>query len=130
MVLCTGHTILAEISSFAYCTLWTFTESHSLGNPAKINCVVIVHSTLQSSEVVSHCVQDLLLSYQDALEAGHKELLEKEVIFGDDLERILRENPPVEITEESSNGSNGASDNGSNGAATERVPVGAEGSAR
>ena len=82
-----------------------------------------------SPEVVSVCMQRLLRSYEGALEAGHKELLEREVIFGDDLERILRAHPPVEV-QGGSNGSNGASANGSNGAAAERVPVGAEGTAR
>lgn len=63
------------------------------------------------------------------MEAGQKELLEREVIFGDDLERILMAHPPVEVPG-GSNGSNGASANGSNGAAAERVAVGAEGSVR
>ena len=58
------------------------------------------------------------------MEAGQRELLEKEVIFGDDLERILKENPPRDITRSSDNGSIA---NGSNGAAAERVPVGAKG---
>ncbi len=80
---------------------------------------------LRSSEGVPVLAQRLLQSYEGALEAGHKELLEKEVIFGDDLERILRAHPPVEVMG-SSNGSNRASANGSNGAAAERVPVGAE----
>ena len=84
---------------------------------------------LLSCKVVRLTVQRLLRSYEGALEAGQKELLEREVIFGDDLERILKAHPPVEIIG-GSNGSNGASANGSNGAAAERVPVGAEGSAR
>ena len=68
-------------------------------------------------------VQELLLAHKAALEAGHKELLEREVIFGDDLERILREHPPTDIPHDSENGS---SRNGSNGLAAEKVPVGAE----
>ena len=70
-------------------------------------------------------VQDLLLAHKAALEAGHRELLEREVIFGDDLERILREHPPTDIPHDSENGS---SRNGSNGSAAEKVPVGAESS--
>ena len=70
-------------------------------------------------------VQDLLLAHKAALEAGHQELLEREVIFGDDLERILREHPPTDIPHDSENGS---SRNGSNGSAAEKVPVGAESS--
>ena len=78
---------------------------------------------------VSVLAQSMLRSYEGALDAGHKELLEREVIFGEDLEKILVAHPPVEVPGRSS-GSNGASTNGSNGAAVERVPVGAEGSAR
>ena len=72
-------------------------------------------------------LQHMLRSNEPALEAGHKELLEREVIFGDDVVRILRENPPIDIPSGSDNGS---SLNGSNGAAAERVPVGAQGSSR
>lgn len=72
-------------------------------------------------------LQHMLRSHETALEAGHKELLEREVIFGEDVERILRENPPIDIPSGSDNGS---SSNGSNGTAAERVPVGAQGSSR
>lgn len=89
----------------------------------------IMQRMLHSPKVVSLLVQRLLRSYEGALEASQKELLEREVIFGEDLERILKAHPPVEVLG-GSNGSNGASTNGSNGAAAERVPVGAEGSAR
>ena len=70
-------------------------------------------------------MQELLHAHKAALEAGHKELLEREVIFGDDLERILRDHPPTDIPRDSENG---ASRNGSNGSAAEKVPVGAESS--
>ena len=76
----------------------------------------------------SLAVQHMLRSHEAALEAGHRELLEKEVIFGDDVERILAEHPPRDIPR--SSGENGSATNGSNSAAAEQVTVGAESSSR
>ena len=39
-------------------------------------------------------LQAILRAHREALQAGQAELLEKEVLFGDDLERLLAAHPP------------------------------------
>lgn len=70
-------------------------------------------------------VQRLLQSYKDALEAGSRMLLEKEVLFGDDVEGIVARHPPTELPP-GTNGSgsdDSASSNG--GPPATKLPVGA-----
>jgi hypothetical protein len=66
--------------------------------------------------------QRLLTAYKDALDAGAKALIEKEVLFAEDVDDIITRHPPTDLPPWS-NGSSGSSENG--GPPDAAVPVGA-----
>lgn len=61
---------------------------------------------------LSVCLQRVLRAHKDALDAGHKALLEKEILMGEEVEQLIIDYPPTELPP-SDNGSAAAGGPGS-----------------
>lgn len=62
------------------------------------------------------CEQHLLRAHKDVLDAGHKALLQKEVLMGDEVDQLVSDYPPTELPPRD----DGLSANGGPGGASAR----------
>jgi hypothetical protein len=70
--------------------------------------------------------QAILRAHRAALQAGQAALLEREVLFGEDVEQLLRSHPPTEEPVLSGNGSGVAAGASSGNGGGIALPVGAQ----
>ncbi len=74
------------------------------------------------SPCLFQCAQRVLRAHKEALDAGHRALLEKEVLMGDEVEQLIIDYPPTELLP-SDKGL--AAPNGPGSAPARELPVGA-----